>query len=78
MKINLETFLHLFEEELAVPKSSISADVLFRDLETWSSLNALLLISRINTDFGVLLSSSDLATCQAVRDIFNCINEQQQ
>jgi acyl carrier protein len=76
MKVNLETFLLLFEEELILQNSSIAPTAKFRDLPAWSSLNALLLISRINTDFGVLLSSSDLANCHLVEDIYNCINDQ--
>lgn len=75
MRVNLEAFVHIFAEELSIRESAISPHSLFRELPFWCSLNALLIISRINEEFGVLISSSDLANCQMILDIYNLINQ---
>ena len=77
MKLNLESFIHLFAEELSLREAEISPSTYFREIPIWGSLNALLLISRINEEFGVLISSSDLANCLIIRDIYNLINEKE-
>jgi acyl carrier protein len=41
----------------------------FRSIRTWSSLNALVYISRINEETDVLISASDLAACQTLEEI---------
>ena len=45
----------------------------FRNMEAWSSLHALLFIARINEEEGVMLSSSDLAGCKHLEDIYQLI-----
>jgi len=42
-------------------------------MEAWSSLHALLFIARINEEEGVMLSSSDLAGCKHLEDIYQLI-----
>ena len=78
MKVNFEDFLQLFSEELSQNRSSILSSSVFRDLSTWGSLNALLLISRINEEYDVFFTSSDLSSCQTIYDIYTIVIQQKQ
>lgn len=51
----------------------ISLNTPFRLIPTWSSLNALLLVSRINEEFNVLISAAELAELVTINDLFQLI-----
>jgi acyl carrier protein len=71
-----EEFLTFAKTELNV-MDDISLDTAFRKLPIWSSLNALILISRIHEETGILISSSELASMITFGDIFDKIISQQ-
>jgi acyl carrier protein len=66
-------FLRFTATELQVNPSHISSDTEFRNIITWSSLNALLFISRVNEETNVLISAADLAGCKTIGDIHNLV-----
>lgn len=70
----LNDFIEFSEQEL-MPKEEIQADMAFRELSTWSSLNALIFVSSIHEQTGVLISSEDLASCISFKDLFEYIQK---
>jgi acyl carrier protein len=72
----INEFIQFLQEELQLDKEEINAHSEFRKLRTWSSLNALIIISRINDESNVLVSGSDLATCTTVADLHQFIINQ--
>lgn len=74
--LSLDQFLQLTATELAVPQDSISLSTPFRSIPTWSSLNALIYISRINEETNVFITSGDLSELHSLADIFSLINAQ--
>jgi acyl carrier protein len=71
----IETFLDFTSSELSISKKSISLETCFRDIPSWSSLNALIYISRINEETNVLITSGDLSELNSLQDIYGLINE---
>lgn len=71
--IKIEDFLNFTANELMVSSESISLETSFRDISTWSSLTALLYISRINDETTILISSSDLAVAKTLNDIYQIV-----
>lgn len=71
--INPEEFINLTANELMVSPESISLETTFRDISTWSSLNALLYISKINDETNILISSTDLASAKTLNDIYEIV-----
>lgn len=67
--LSIEKFLQFTADELLVDANEINKNTTFRSIRTWSSLNALVLISRINEEIDVLISASDLSSCQTLEDI---------
>jgi len=64
---NKESFLLFASDELQQP--GLTEQMEFRKINTWSSLNALLFIARINEESEVLISAADLASCKTLGDI---------
>lgn len=68
-----DDFLAFTAQELIVPKEKITLDVQFRELENWNSLNALIYISRINEETGVIISSTDLSNLKTIEDVYTLV-----
>ncbi|MFN3446049.1 MAG: hypothetical protein ACK44D_09925 [Bacteroidia bacterium] len=66
----IESFLDFTASELSISKNSISLETQFRDIPSWSSLNALIYISRINEETDVLITSGDLSELNSLGDIY--------
>lgn len=69
----LTDFMLFLEEELLLNPGEVQPDIHFRSLRAWSSLNALIVISRINDETGIFISASDLANCQTVSDLHQMV-----
>lgn len=65
-----DEFMHFISQELMICPSRLNLDTNLRSIETWSSLNALILISRINEETDLMMSSSDLSQLITVRDLY--------
>lgn len=72
-EISFKAFIQLTAEELLTETNLLEEKTVFRALSTWSSLHALLLISRINETTGVFISSVDLASLNTLGDIYELI-----
>ena len=68
-----DAFLRFTAAELQEPAENLHAETEFRGLGTWSSLNALLFISRVNEETNILISAADLADCKTIGDIHRLI-----
>ena len=71
--ISFLEFTQLAAEELLTDFNALKPETQFRTLPNWSSLNALLLISKINEKTGVFISSSDLSELNSIKDIYTLI-----
>jgi acyl carrier protein len=68
-----DDFIELLCDELSMDKTEIQPNFLFRELRNWSSLNALLIISRIHEVSGKLISPAELATAKTVQDFYTLL-----
>jgi len=66
-------FYQFVAKELGESLSEINAKKQFRSLNTWSSLNALYLITRISEEKSIFITSSELAKCSNFKDIHDLI-----
>jgi acyl carrier protein len=67
-------FITMLESELDEPVAeAIKPDTPFRELGGWSSMMALIIIARIDADYGVTISAQDLAKAQTVLELYNLI-----
>lgn len=54
--------------------SEITADCKFHDLEEWSSLIGMGILAMAKLNYGKVISSAELKSCETVEDVFNLIN----
>ncbi|MEO0038061.1 MAG: hypothetical protein RIQ59_1272 [Bacteroidota bacterium] len=71
--LDKSAFLKFTSDELMVELDAINFETEFRLISSWSSLNALIYISRINEESDVFISSSDLAKLKTIGEIHNLI-----
>ncbi len=64
----LQTFAQQFEEK---SRKSISLRTPFKQIEGWSSLQALIVTIAIHEEWGVSFSDEDFRNSQTVNDLFN-------
>ena len=69
-------FIQFISQELMICPSKLGLDTNLRSIETWSSLNALILISRINEETDLTMSSSDLSKLMTVNDLYLYLQKQ--
>jgi acyl carrier protein len=67
---SLDEFVVLFAEQLdETDPSSVTAQTKFRELDAWSSLLALSLISMIDEEFDVALKGDDVKNSETIEDV---------
>lgn len=72
--MNSDMYFSVLGDELMTDKSLLSLNTELRKIPTWSSLNALLLVSRVNQEFGVMISAIELADLLTINDLFTLID----
>jgi acyl carrier protein len=72
--MNIDEFIKLIEAEFDDLKPGIlKAESNFREAFEWNSINALILIALVKTEYEVTLSAADLIKSKSVRDIYTLI-----
>ncbi|MCI7295638.1 acyl carrier protein [Butyricimonas virosa] len=67
LKEFIEHFAEQFEE---TPVESFMAETVFKDLDEWSSLMALVIIGMVDEEFGVVLKGEDIRNSQTIEDLY--------
>ena len=67
--VKAEDFLKTFSENFDQSSSVIDLSTSFRDLEEWSSMQALIVIAAIDEHYGVTITEKDFRAAQTVADL---------
>ena len=68
----IKHFAELFEE---TDSTVFGAETKFRELDEWSSLIALALISMIDEEYDIVLNGEDIRDAVTVEDLYNKVLE---
>lgn len=72
--ITLNEFVTNLEQELeGIEPGTLNPDVNYRNIDTWSSMYALIIIAYVDIEFDVLLTGDDLRNCNTVKDLYTLI-----
>lgn len=52
----------------------LKSDTKFRQLDNWSSVTALLIISMIDDEYEVIISGEDIVNSTTIQDLFDIVN----
>lgn len=72
--MNIEQFIKHIEAEFDDLKPGVlKPESQFREVFEWNSINALILIAMVKTEYEVTLTADDLIKSKTVNDIYNLV-----
>ena len=72
--MKIEDFITRLEEEYEDLKpGSLKPNSVFREVFEWNSINALILIAMVKTEYDVTINAEDIAKSKTVNDLFRII-----
>lgn len=78
MQLQISDFIDLLEREFPeINKGVLKEDTVIEQVIEMSSMNALILISLVKTEYGVSLHAKDLLQAKTVRDLYDIILSRQ-
>ena len=69
----MEKFIEFFAEQFDELHTTLTPETRFRELEEWSSLVALLVITMVDEEYDVQLKGDDMRSAVTVEDLFNIV-----
>lgn len=74
--MEISDFIARIEEEFDdLEKGALTPESEFRKVMDWSSVNALIFIALINTEYDVVINAEDLKACKTVSEIYSIVKE---
>jgi len=74
INIEINDLVKRLEEEFdEIEPGTLKAETSFKDLEEWSSMQALVVIALVDEHYDVPLTGEDLMQCETVQDIYDKI-----
>ena len=72
--MDLNEFIRNFAEQFEdTPASELTKDTVFHELDEYSSLIALSIISMVDEEYGVTLSGNEMKAAVTIEDLFNTV-----
>ncbi len=72
--MTVEEFILKIEGEFPdMEPGKLKPDSIFREVMNWNSINALILIALVDTEYDVILTGDDLRASATINDIFNLV-----
>lgn len=72
--MELKEFVQLFAEELEdTPVEIVTPSTVYKDLDEWTSLTALSIISMVDENFEKRLTGADLKSVNTIEELYNLV-----
>ena len=72
--MNIKDFIQNFADQFDdTPVSEFTKDTVFHDMDEYSSLIALSIISMVDDEYGVTLSGNEMKAAVTIEDLFNTV-----
>lgn len=72
--MDLSTFVENFSAQFDdIDASEFTPAVVYKDLEEWSSLTALSIISMVDDEYDVQLKGDDIRNSSTIEDLYNIV-----
>ncbi len=74
--MNVKDFILKIEAEFEyLEPGKLKPESIFREVFEWNSVNALILIALVNTEYNVVITADDLRSSKTINDIFKIIQK---
>jgi acyl carrier protein len=64
---------HIEEEYEDITPGTLKPESKFREIFEWSSINALILIALVKTEYGVTMQAQDIASSNTIEDLYKIV-----
>lgn len=72
--MKIEDFIARLEEEYEdIAPGTLKPQSIFREVFEWSSINALILIALVKTEYDVVINADDIANSKTIEDLYKII-----
>lgn len=71
LKEFIENFVEQFEEE---PTCEVTSRTVFRDIDGWSSIVALSVMSMIDDEYDVQLNATEMRQANTIQELFDIVS----
>jgi acyl carrier protein len=72
--MELQDFIKKFADQFdSTDPDEITASTRYQELEEWSSLTILVIITFVTTEYGKAVTGAELRSCETVEDLYNLI-----
>lgn len=72
--MKIEDFIASLEEEYEdIGPGTLNPQSVFREVFEWSSINALILIALVKTEYDVAINAEDIAKSKTIEDLYRII-----
>jgi len=72
--MTLEDFIKNIETEFDdLEPGKLKADTVFREVFDWNSINALILIAMVKTEYGAAINAEDIQKSKTINDLFEIV-----
>ena len=69
----MEKFIELFAEQFDELHTTLTSETRFRELEEWSSLVALLVITMVDEEYGIVLPPEEMRQTQTIQELYDLV-----
>jgi acyl carrier protein len=69
----MEKFIELFAEQFDELHTALTPETRFRELEEWSSLVALLVITMVDEEYGIVLPPEEMRQTQTIQELYDLV-----
>lgn len=72
--MNLKDFIENFSDQFDdTDVSEFKAETIYKDIDEWSSLNALSVIAMVDEEYDVTLKGDDIQNSKTIEELFNLV-----
>lgn len=72
--MNLKDFIENFSDQFDdTDASEFKAETIYKDIDEWSSLNALSVIAMVDEEYDVTLKGDDIQNSKTIEELFNLV-----
>lgn len=70
----IELFLEQFDDEVTI---EVNQNTRFREIEGWTSLVALMVITMIDEEYGITITGDDMRSTSTIGELYNLVASRQ-
>ena len=76
--MDIKQFIEHFAEQFdEIDFALLTPETRFRDLDEWSSLVALLVITMVDEEYGIVLPPEEMRKTQTIQELFDLVHSKQ-